>query len=396
METILIQIGENKCEIIPDIKSSAIEIVKSHEELSHVDNNRYMISKIISSKTKTMFTAEDIYYQDEIITNSFIQKCLEKDKVLQYKYKKFSEITDKYERFIRCIDSIGLMYERKKRYRFSLDKKDHLNNVSTLNSMEILNEYKYLFEKTERSIKECVSIIQESLNRFFESSGLSELITTLKRVVKSLPTPLISADLKEVLIKSYIEWGKMGWTPPPNSNLYVFSESPEDYNSANKIIRSLTNKEEMKQLFDKLLQLKGINKFDLAESIETFNQRKYKSCALILFTLIDALLIRSQNNGDRNRRGLRPTGKRAGENIFERIKEKNDNNMIFLSLCAINLSEALNVLFDSGNDFRVQPKVINRNFLCHGMLHRRVSRKDCVMLFLFIYNFVSILDLTYS
>ena len=70
--------------------------------------------------------------------------------------------------------------------------------------------------------------------------------------------------------------------------------------------------------------------------------------------------------------------------------------MIFLSLRAINLSEALNVLFDSGNDFRVQPKVINRNFLCHGMLHRRVSRKDCVMLFLFIYNFVSILDLTYS
>ena len=207
METILIRIGENKCEIIPDIKSSAIEIVKSHEELSHVDNNRYMISKIISSKTKTMFTAEDIYYQDEIITNSFIQKCLEKDKVLQYKYKKFSEITDKYERFIRCIDSIGLMYERKKRYRFYLDKKDHLNNVSTLNSMEILNEYKYLFEKTESSIKECVSIIQESLNRFFESSGLSELITTLKRVVKSIPTPLISADLKEVLIKSYIEWG---------------------------------------------------------------------------------------------------------------------------------------------------------------------------------------------
>lgn len=396
METILIQIGENKCEIIPDIKSSDIEIVKSHEEISHVDNNRYMISKIISSKTKTRFTAEYIYYQDEIIINSFIQKCLEKDKVLQYKYKNFSEITDKYERFIRCIDSMGLMYERKKRYRFYLDKKDYLNNVSTLNSMEILNEYKYLFEKTGSSIKECVSIIQESLNRFFESSGLSELITTLKRFVKSIPTPLISADLKEVLIKSYIEWGKMGWTPPPNSNLYIFSESPGDYNSANKIIRSLTNKEEMKQLFDKLLQLKGINKFDLAESIETFNQRKYKSCALILFTLIDALLIRSQNNGDRNRRGLRPTGKRAGKNIFERIKEKNDNNMIFLSLRAINLLEALNVLFDSGNDFRVQPKVINRNFLCHGMLHRRVSRKDCVMLFLFIYNFVSILDLTYS
>ena len=396
METILIQIGENKCEIIPDIKSSDIEIVKSHEEISHVDNNRYMISKIISSKTKTRFKAEYIYYQDEIIINSFIQKCLEKDKVLQYKYKNFSEITDKYERFIRCIDSMGLMYERKKRYRFYLDKKDYLNNVSTLNSMEILNEYKYLFEKTGSSIKECVSIIQESLNRFFESSGLSELITTLKRFVKSIPTPLISADLKEVLIKSYIEWGKMGWTPPPNSNLYIFSESPGDYNSANKIIRSLTNKEEMKQLFDKLLQLKGINKFDLAESIETFNQRKYKSCALILFTLIDALLIRSQNNGDRNRRGLRPTGKRAGKNIFERIKEKNDNNMIFLSLRAINLLEALNVLFDSGNDFRVQPKVINRNFLCHGMLHRRVSRKDCVMLFLFIYNFVSILDLTYS
>ena len=47
----------------------------------------------------------------------------------------------------------------------------------------------------------------------------------------------------------------------------------------------------------------------------------------------------------------------------------------------------MKTFFDHGNDFKIQPEVINRNFVTHGMLHRNVSRRDCIMLFLLLYNF---------
>ena len=48
--------------------------------------------------------------------------------------------------------------------------------------------------------------------------------------------------------------------------------------------------------------------------------------------------------------------------------------------------------FEHGNDCKEQPMVLNRNFLGHGMLYRKVIRKDCVMLFLLLYNFTMFLN----
>ena len=53
-------------------------------------------------------------------------------------------------------------------------------------------------------------------------------------------------------------------------------------------------------------------------------------------------------------------------------------------------------VFEKGNDFRKQPEVLNRNFLDHGMLTRKVTRKDCVQLFLLYYNILELLDMIYQ
>ncbi len=61
-------------------------------------------------------------------------------------------------------------------------------------------------------------------------------------------------------------------------------------------------------------------------------------------------------------------------------------------LCFYGLIECLNKFFEDGHDFREEPKVINRNFIDHGMNQRRVRRKDCIQLFLALHNLVELLD----
>ena len=104
--------------------------------------------------------------------------------------------------------------------------------------------------------------------------------------------------------------------------------------------------------------------------------------------MIDARLIRSQEDEERTKNGWRKAGKSAAENLFGRIDTKYiTENMLFTALDQINVLRSLEAVFVDGKDFKTQPDIINRNFLDHGMLHRRVRRKDAVMLFLLLYNF---------
>ena len=61
-----------------------------------------------------------------------------------------------------------------------------------------------------------------------------------------------------------------------------------------------------------------------------------------------------------------------------------------------NIFNCLLAVFADGKDFKIQPEGINRNFLGHGMLTRKVARKDCVQLFLLYYNLMDYLDIIYG
>ena len=49
-------------------------------------------------------------------------------------------------------------------------------------------------------------------------------------------------------------------------------------------------------------------------------------------------------------------------------------------------------IFADGDDFKKQPKIVNRNFIGHGMLTSNVKKRDCIQLFLLYYNFLSFFD----
>ncbi len=271
--------------------------------------------------------------------------------------------------------------------------------------VQILEKFLQEVQNKKVSIEPTMNRIQDSINQMGNSvqkalGNLSEEIAILTnftailtRAVKNINLPSISEESKNQMLYSYKKWGETGWTPPPNADINLFYQPPLDLKSSNKIIRKITNQEEMEYLFNRLSNVNKLRKSDLNEAINCFRCKNYKACGLILFSLIDAKLIRMQIKSDLNGRGYRATGKRAGINLFEKAESKViDENMFFLTLRCINLVNALSVLFENGNDFKIQPKVINRNYLCHGMFHRRVTRKDCVMLFLFIYNFITFFE----
>ena len=76
--------------------------------------------------------------------------------------------------------------------------------------------------------------------------------------------------------------------------------------------------------------------------------------------------------------------------FFEKIKESGLKEDLlqqsFFLLQMNNLIAYLTKLFENGKDFQLDTKVLNRNFLLHGMSKKNVSQKECKQLFLAVYN----------
>ncbi len=258
------------------------------------------------------------------------------------------------------------------------------NVVSTLNRMaEEMSATSLVKRMTEKMSLETIV----SINR------LSEISKRIEQVLKSTSILSISDEDKEKLILSYEAWGRLGWTPPPRAKLNIFATEPSDSKDAHQQLTPYLNQESLNDLFAKLRTMKHVRKSDIEEAISSFEMRNYKACALIIFSMIDARLIRSQPKENLEKNRWRSVGKKAAEAIFIDIKDKHINEQMLLTLLTHrNIITALKTVFERGNDFKIQPKVINRHFVAHGMLHRNVLRKDCVMLFLLLYNFTDFIN----
>ena len=222
---------------------------------------------------------------------------------------------------------------------------------------------------------------------------LSSIASSIYETWKPISIPTISEGKKEEIVQAQIQWGKYGWTQPPASPVRLFYTAPNGIQEAEKEAREFCRSADMEQLFSKLSKMKHVKKTDLEEAIFDYKNRQYKSCAFILFGLIDARLIRLQRDEDRNKRnGRRSSGASAAKNLFQRIESKHGiSKTLFLMFHFQNVSSCLQKVFEDGNDFKTQPNVINRNFLDHGMLHRRVTKRDCIQLFLLYYNLLELL-----
>ena len=227
---------------------------------------------------------------------------------------------------------------------------------------------------------------------------INQLGNTLSTFLQSVYIPELSNERKEQLRIAHETWGKLGWTQPPFAPDTFLDKPPVDRKDANARALRYCQNADMEQLFSALLDLPHVKKSDVNEAKWAFKNKQYKSCALILFALIDSRLIRLQRNEDRRKKDkYREVGKGAAKKLFERIEKEQDiHKKTFMLFSHQNIIQCLLTVFADGKDFRVQPDIINRNFVDHGMLIRRVIRQDCIQLFLLYYNLLDYLDIIYG
>ena len=230
------------------------------------------------------------------------------------------------------------------------------------------------------------SIISDKITKII--SAYNQQISS---ILSGINIPRITEKRKQELRESYEIWGKWGWSIIPWAEINLYNEPPNTQEEANKAAMVYCKSDDMKYLFEEIRAVKGNKIKDFEEAVFNYENKKYKSCAMILFSLLDAKLIRMQKRSTAKRRA---TGMTAAINIKKHIESEFDiNKKLFLSLSHNNLFACLSAFFDNANDFKVQPELANRNFVDHGMYRKNIRKRDCVQLFLLYYNFLSFFEI---
>ncbi|MFO7160975.1 MAG: hypothetical protein DIU81_005715, partial [[Clostridium] cellulosi] len=245
---------------------------------------------------------------------------------------------------------------------------------------------KNISESFQQRLQQVNSIIASSLSRYFNyAQEFSKYINTIK-------FPSISKERQEELNQSFIHWGELGWTVMPDAPINIFYSCPDDIVAANKIAMQYCRPKNIDNLFE-YLRKENIRKADLDEAIFCFKNHQYKACALVLSGIIDSKLIKKQPKPQKKGE-KRPTGKTAVDNLKDKFEKQNDvEKMFFIPLVVYNLTAFLISFFKYGNDFRSEPDIINRHYIAHGMNVRCVRKRDCIQLFLALYNLIEWLKL---
>ena len=216
---------------------------------------------------------------------------------------------------------------------------------------------------------------------------IQQISVSFAKAILDFQIPSLSEERKQELLESHQKWGKLGWTWFQNAPFYLYNSPPLDVNDANSKVKSFCSPQSVESIFDDLRR-QNIKKSDLESAIFCYHNRQYKACSLLLFSLIDAKIIRKQSK-DKPRR---PVGVTAVRNLRGQFEENKNEQMFFTMLCYANLFACLETIFENGHDFKCEPVTINRNFVDHGMNQRRVRKRDCIQLFLVLNNLMYFLD----
>lgn len=233
------------------------------------------------------------------------------------------------------------------------------------------------------------TVAKEGLSAVLSVS--SSAIQNLKDIVSQLHVPDISEERKKILLDSHKLWGSYGWTLIPIADDTLFDKPPANKKEADEIARHACKDTE--SLISYIRSQKRVNIRDLDEAVCCFRDKRYKSCALVLFGLIDAHLIRFQRKAETEGKNRAP-GVGAVKRASQRVKYSDPKKGLFEALFYVNLFTCLFAMFEGTDDFTKKTVVINRNYLDHGMLTRKVTRTDCLQLFLLYYNVLEMLDMT--
>lgn len=219
---------------------------------------------------------------------------------------------------------------------------------------------------------------------FYEfSQSIQTALKELSEQISSIDKRILQFAASEEY-KNALEWGKYGWAyidEIPEDKTYYKKVSNEK-EADELIIDYLTDNviEQIKNRISSYL-LKSYQKKIYDESIICFYEEKYRSCILLLFSIIDSLIISSQPVSGKDRD---LAGKIAWK--LNQAKELKHDSIFAYLIFSIDI-KALLQIFGRGNDFvGPLPNIINRNWISHGMYPLEVSKEDCIKVLSLLYG----------
>lgn len=233
-------------------------------------------------------------------------------------------------------------------------------------------------EEQINSISSAFKAISIMLCDMYEPFRMSEYITSISAEIVE--------RFKEIYgdgIKGYEEWASYGWTFSPSVDYSLFKNAPHSLEEANATMLKYLTEQEIDNIRHSL-EVAGANIEELNEAYNCYKQGMYKSCALLLFGLIDS---KTYSYGLPGRNGT------AVGSGFAKLQIKNkEYDDIILQGILVNVLKAIEKIFSFGNDFKDEMTVINRNYLAHGMTKRNISQLECFQIWCLAYSTLVLLD----
>ena len=227
----------------------------------------------------------------------------------------------------------------------------NMNSVIKKNQASVLgllqSNMNYALEPFKNSVlgrmQELLDVWKQAFAVKYDFSALSESAHRMSEIisesVQRIRIPDLSEERKQEIIEAHKLWGSYGWTMNPCENAKkIFEYMPTDKKSADTIALKQCPGQKMKQIFEIISETRRVKKADFEEAVFDYNHRQYKSCALILFSLVDAVLIRLQKKSD-----LKGKRREVGSRAVSKAKTRTETDInvlwILYALCLDVYSE---------------------------------------------------------
>lgn len=219
-------------------------------------------------------------------------------------------------------------------------------------------------------------------------NGLSEFGKQIVKVISEIDFTSLLLELNELIESSRLseeeknnvkelslKWAQHGLFIPKNMEYYLINCPPNNNFESEEICNKYLDNENFFAEVDELKKIKYLKKSDLNDLKSFYENKKYKVCVMLIFSFIDCLIINSQPLGDYRR-------KLPGKiKDIKSIPCFSDIGLLFFETHLIY--SLLSEYYKDADDFRDENKykLINRNFIQHGMSSRIINKYDVLKLF---------------
>ena len=187
-------------------------------------------------------------------------------------------------------------------------------------------------------------------------------------------------------------WGGYGWSFSPFVNVIKFYQDVHSQNEADDIMRRFCSNDNILEIRNELKQF-SLNYRALDEAFNCYQNKQYLACSHLLFSLVDQFFIKKEYRKQKEDGSLGSiiigiTAIKEYEKELKQLPIK-DDELSFL--CILNILKALQVFYGGSQDFKEEPALINRNYVCHGMYNKEITELDCFRLWSVLYSLIALI-----